>query len=69
MGKYSKVFKEKSFYKAFLTSLLITGLGYGIYKGLIDNYMAEIVKMGWNYRKHSHAYQNNQASHFIHFFY
>ena len=46
MGKYSKVFKEKSFYKAFLTSLLITGLGYGIYKGLIDNYMAEIVKMG-----------------------
>lgn len=46
MAKLKTVFKENSFYKIFLTSLLITGLGYGIYKGIIDNYMAEIVKMG-----------------------
>lgn len=46
MGKIKSVFKENSYYKVFLTSLLITGLGYGIYKGVIDNYMAEIVGMG-----------------------
>lgn len=46
MGKLKTVFKENSFYKVFLTSLLVTGLGYGIYKGIIDNYMAEIVGMG-----------------------
>lgn len=46
MGKLKSVFKEDSFYKLFLTSLVVTGLGYGIYKGVIDNYMAEIVKMG-----------------------
>lgn len=46
MGKIKTVFKENSFYKVFLLSLLITGLGYGIYKGTIDNYMAEIVGMG-----------------------
>lgn len=40
------VFKDNSFYKVFLTSLIITGLGYGIYKGVIDNYMAEVVGMG-----------------------
>lgn len=46
MNKLKSVFREDSFYKVFLTSLLITGLGYGIYKGAIDNYMAEIVGMG-----------------------
>lgn len=46
MSKLKSVFKENSFYKIFLTSLLVTGLGYGIYKGIIDNYMAEIVGMG-----------------------
>ena len=46
MKKLTKIFKEDSFYKVFLTSLLVTGLGYGIYKGIIDNYMAEIVGMG-----------------------
>lgn len=46
MKKIASVFKENSFYKVFLLSLLITGLGYGIYKGIIDNYMAEIVGMG-----------------------
>ena len=46
MSKIKAVFKENSYYKVFLLSLLITGLGYGIYKGVIDNYMAEIVGMG-----------------------
>ena len=46
MGKLKTVFKENSFFKVFLTSLLVTGLGYGIYKGIIDNYMAEVVGMG-----------------------
>lgn len=46
MGKIKSVFRENSCYRVFLTSLLITGLGYGIYKGIIDNYMAEVVGMG-----------------------
>lgn len=46
MNKLKSIFKEDSFYKVFLTSLLVTGLGYGIYKGIIDNYMAEVVGMG-----------------------
>ncbi|MDO4467738.1 MAG: MFS transporter [Bacillota bacterium] len=43
--KFQDVFKENSSYKVFFISLLITGLGYGIYKGIIDNYLAEIVGM------------------------
>ena len=46
MNKLKIIYKEKSFYKVFLLSLLVTGLGYGIYKGIIDNYMAEVVGMG-----------------------
>ncbi|MCQ2519678.1 MAG: MFS transporter [Lachnospiraceae bacterium] len=46
MGKIKAVFKENSCFKVFLISLAVTGLGYGIYKGIIDNYMAEIVEMG-----------------------
>lgn len=46
MNKLKTIYKENSFYKVFLTTLLVTGLGYGIYKGIIDNYMAEIVGMG-----------------------
>lgn len=45
-GKLKSIYKEGSFYKVFLISLLVTGLGYGIYKGIIDNYMAEVVGMG-----------------------
>lgn len=46
MGKIKAVYKEHSYFKVFLISLVVTGLGYGIYKGVIDNYMAEIVGMG-----------------------
>lgn len=29
-----------------MISLIVTGLGYGLYKGMIDNYLAQIVQMG-----------------------
>ena len=46
LKKIKDTFKADSFYKVFLLSLLVTGLGYGLYKGMIDNYLAEIVSMG-----------------------
>ena len=46
MNKIKSIYKENSYYKVFLISLIVTGLGYGIYKGVIDNYLAEIVGMG-----------------------
>lgn len=39
-------FKKESPYKAFIVSLLTIGLSYGLYKGILDNYLAEVVKMG-----------------------
>lgn len=44
--KMKTVFKNEMGVKFFLLSLLTTGVGYGIYKGIIDNYFAEIVKIG-----------------------
>ena len=41
--KLKQVFREDSPYRLFLLTLLITGVGYGIYKGILDNYMAEVV--------------------------
>ena len=40
------IFREDTPYKLLLTSLLITGLSYGLYKGILDNYLAEVVAMG-----------------------
>lgn len=40
------VFKDERGVRFFLVSLFATGTGYGIYKGIIDNYFAEIVKIG-----------------------
>ena len=45
-NKLASVFREDSCYKLFFITLLITGLSYGIHKGLIDNYLAEVVGMG-----------------------
>ncbi len=39
-------FREDSKFKIFLFSVLITGLSYGLYKGMLDNFLAEIVGMG-----------------------
>lgn len=41
-----RVFKSEQGVRFFLTSLFVTGTGYGIYKGIIDNYFAEVVKIG-----------------------
>ena len=46
MKRLQELFREESGYKMFLISVLVTGLGYGLYKGMIDNYLAEIVSMG-----------------------
>ena len=40
------VYKDGSGYKFFLLSILITGLAYGLYKGMLDNFLAEVVSMG-----------------------
>ena len=39
------IFKENTRYKAFFLSLLFSAIGFGLYKGVMDNYLAEIVKM------------------------
>jgi len=46
MEKIKNIFRSDSKYKVFLLSVLITGLSYGLYKGMLDNFLAEIVKMG-----------------------
>ena len=45
MERFKSVFKPESAFKAFFLSMLLMGLGYGLYKGVIDNYLAEIVSM------------------------
>ena len=42
----SKIFKENSRYKALFLSLLFSAIGFGLYKGVLDNYLAEVVGMG-----------------------
>ena len=46
MTKFKELFKENSQFKILLLSVLITGLSYGLYKGMLDNFLAEIVGMG-----------------------
>ena len=46
MDKIKNVFRSDSKYKALLLTVLITALSYGLYKGVIDNYLAEVVKLG-----------------------
>ena len=46
MRQIRNTFREDSRYKVFFLSILLTGLGYGIHKGMIDNYLAEVVVMG-----------------------
>ena len=41
-----EIFIEESSFRYFLLCILITGLAYGLYKGMLDNYLAEVVKMG-----------------------
>ena len=46
LEKVKSVFKDDALVRYFLASLFVTGIGYGIYKGIIDNYFAEIVGIG-----------------------
>ena len=47
MGQTLKsVYRDGTKYKYFLLVILITGLSYGLYKGMLDNFLAEVVKMG-----------------------
>ena len=41
-----EIYREGSGFRYFLLCILITGLSYGLYKGMLDNYLAEVVKMG-----------------------
>jgi len=45
MNRLKNTFRENTQYRSLLLSILITGLAYGLYKGMHDNYLAEIVKM------------------------
>jgi len=42
----AEIYKDGSGFRYFLLCLVITGLSYGLYKGMLDNYLAEVVKMG-----------------------
>ena len=41
-----ETYHDGSGFRYFLLCLLITGLSYGLYKGMLDNYLAEVVQMG-----------------------
>ena len=45
MGRMESVFRPESKYRAFFLSVITFGLAYGLYKGVIDNYLAEVVGM------------------------
>ncbi len=46
MEKLRGMFREGSGYRVLLICITITGLSYGIYKGMMDNFLAEVVLMG-----------------------
>lgn len=45
MTKSFSIFKENTRYRALFLSLLLSAIGFGLFKGVQDNYMAEVVKM------------------------
>ncbi len=46
MNRIKDLFRSDSKYKPLLAAILIGGLGYGLYKGILDNFLAEVVLMG-----------------------
>ena len=42
---FQKIFRQESNYRPFFLSVVTFALSYGLYKGIIDNYLAEIVGM------------------------
>ena len=45
-SRFADVYREGNNFRFFLLSVLIAGLSYGLYKGMLDNYLAEVVLMG-----------------------
>ena len=45
MNRFQEIFKQDSAYKAFFIAMATFGLSYGLFKGVLDNYLAEIVAM------------------------
>jgi len=45
-AKIKDTFRENTSFKAFLLTIIITGLSAGLYRGMLDNYLAEVVMMG-----------------------
>jgi len=45
LNKLKDAFRPDSSYRAFFLSILTFALAYGLYKGIIDNYLAEVVGM------------------------
>ena len=43
---FLEIYRDGSGFRDFLLCILITGLSYGLYKGMLDNYLAEVVQMG-----------------------
>ncbi|MBQ0033748.1 MAG: MFS transporter [Bacteroidales bacterium] len=41
----SNIFRAESRWRALFASLLLSTIGYGLYKGIFDNYMAEVAQM------------------------
>ena len=41
-----ETFREGSGFQYLLLSIVVTGLAFGLYKGMLDNYLAEVVRMG-----------------------
>ncbi len=45
IGKLREAFRPDSSYRAFFVSIITFALAYGLYKGIIDNYLAEVAGM------------------------
>ena len=45
-SKMQEIFLENTSFKVFFLSILVMGLSYGLYKGMLDNFLAEVVGMG-----------------------
>jgi MFS family permease len=46
LSSLKETYKDGSNFKYFLLCILITGLSCGLYKGMLDNFLAEVVQMG-----------------------
>ena len=40
MGGFKEVFRQDSKYRAFFVSMITFALAFGLYKGVLDNYLA-----------------------------